>query len=61
MWMSEGDFEEQWRQLHGESPAGWEQVLAEHIDRALARTPEPQPSDEEVESVFRAVAASYYG
>lgn len=55
------DYEERWRQLHGESPAGWEQVLAEHIARALARTAEPQPSDVEVESVFRAAAASYYG
>ena len=59
MWMGEGDFEERWRQLHGESPAGWEQVLAEQLDRALSRTSEPQPSDEEVESVFRAVVASY--
>ena len=59
MWMSEGDFEELWQQLHGESPAGWEQVLAEQIDRALARTPEPQPSEEEVESVVRVVMGSY--
>ena len=61
MWMSEGDFEERWRRLHWESPAGWEQVLAEHIDRALARPPEQQPSDEEVDAVFRAVVANYYG
>ena len=59
MWMGEGDFEERWRLLHGESPAGWEQILAEHTDLALAGTPEPEPSGEEVESVFRAAVADY--
>ena len=40
-----------------------EQPLRELIRRALAQVPqpEPQPSDEEVEAVFRAVVASYYG
>ena len=40
-----------------------ERRLRELTELALSRlpAPEPQPSDEEVESVFRAVMVSYYG
>ena len=62
MWMSEEECEEPWLG-RGESAAGWERHLAELLDRALTSpsAPEPQPSDEEVESVFCPVMASYYG
>ena len=62
MGTGEGDYEESWL-VRGESAAGWERFLAELLDMALASTsgPDPQPSQEEVESVFRAVTASYDG
>ena len=62
MWISEGEWEEPWWGS-GQSAAGWEQHLAELLSRALSGAPttDPQPSREEVESVFRAVIASYEG
>ena len=59
MFTGEGESEEPRRQ--DESGADWERLRRELMERALAKMPkpEPQPSNEEVESVFRAVVASH--
>lgn len=59
----DGD-EECWRgagREPGEPELEWGRLRRELIERALAQfaPPEPRPSKEEVESVFRSVTASY--
>ena len=64
MWMGEGEFEERYRcdpREQGESLARWERLLPglTELWRVSVRSPEPQPSEEEVESVFRTVMSSW--
>lgn len=58
-----GDEEFRPSRLHGSEESKLERgrLRRELIEKALARfpPPEPQPSEEEVESVFRSVTAGY--
>jgi hypothetical protein len=64
MWM--GEWKEEGRRRRDpreqrESLAEWERLLPglTELWRVSVRSPEPQPSEEEVESVFRRVMSSY--
>ena len=64
MWMGKGEGEGRPlrdRRERGESLARWERLLPglTELWRVSVRSPEPQPGEEEVESVFLKVMASY--